>query len=48
VNSEIWIAPSDGHGDAIYEAPVAYGEHVIRFLNASFGIVETPAAAKKK
>ncbi len=48
VNSEIWIAPSDGHGDAIYEAPVAYGEHVIRFLNASFGIVETPAAARKK
>src|SRR5229473_3687450 len=32
VNSEIWIAPSDGHGDAIYEAPAAYGERVIKFL----------------
>src|SRR6267154_97630 len=47
VNSEIWIAPSDGHGDAIYEAPAAYGERVIKFLDASFGIVEAPAAAPK-
>jgi pimeloyl-ACP methyl ester carboxylesterase len=47
VNSEIWIAPSEGHGDAIYEAPAAYAEHVVKFLNASFGIVETPAAAPK-
>src|SRR6266481_180983 len=48
VNSEIWIAPSDGHGDAIYEAPAAYAERVIKFLDASFGIVETPAVTGKK
>jgi pimeloyl-ACP methyl ester carboxylesterase len=44
VNSEIWIAPSDGHGDAIYEVPTMYADRVIKFLNASFGI-EAPAAA---
>ncbi len=44
LNSEIWIAPSDGHGDAIYEAPAIYAEHVIKFLNTSFGI-QTPAAS---
>ncbi len=44
LNSEIWIAPSDGHGDAIYEAPAIYAEHVIKFLNTSFGI-RTPAAS---
>jgi pimeloyl-ACP methyl ester carboxylesterase len=49
VNSEIWIAPSDGHGDAIYEAPAAYAERVIKFLNASFGIVDAaPAPAKSR
>ena len=47
VNSEIWIAPSDGHGDAIYEVPAEYAEHVVKFLNASFGIVEAPASAPK-
>ena len=46
VNSEIWIAPSDGHGDAIYEAPADYAARVVKFLNTSFGI-ETPAAAPK-
>ena len=44
LNSEIWIAPTDGHGDAIYEVPATYAERVLRFLNASFGI-EAPAAA---
>ena len=47
VNSEIWIAPSEGHGDAIYEVPAAYAEHVIKFLNASFGIVAPPAPPPK-
>jgi fermentation-respiration switch protein FrsA (DUF1100 family) len=46
VNSEIWIAPSEGHGDAIYEAPADYAARVVKFLNTSFGI-ETPAAAPK-
>ncbi len=48
VNSEMWIAPSDGHGDAIYEAPAAYAARVVKFLDASFGIVETPAPAVTK
>ena len=48
VNSEIWIAPSEGHGDAIYEVPAAYAEHVVKFLNASFGIVGAPAVTEKK
>lgn len=46
LNSEIWIAPTDGHGDAVYEAPAIYAERVIKFLNASFGI-EPPAATTK-
>jgi pimeloyl-ACP methyl ester carboxylesterase len=47
LKSEIWIAPSDGHADAIYEAPAIYAERVIKFLNTSFGI-ETPTAKPKK
>jgi pimeloyl-ACP methyl ester carboxylesterase len=39
--AELWIAPSDGHGDAIYEAPKEYAAHVVGFLNAIFGS-ETP------
>lgn len=44
VNSEIWIAPSDGHGDAIYEAPKEYASRVVKFLNESFASQTTPAA----
>ena len=35
------------YGDAIYEVPAEYAEHVVKFLNASFGIVEAPASAPK-
>lgn len=48
INSEIWIAPSSGHGDAIYEAPADYAARVIKFLDASFGIERAGAAPKKK
>jgi pimeloyl-ACP methyl ester carboxylesterase len=36
-SAELWIAPSDGHGDAIYEVPEEYAAHVVGFLNAIFG-----------
>jgi dipeptidyl aminopeptidase/acylaminoacyl peptidase len=29
---ELWIAPGDGHGDAIYEAPEEYASRVLKFL----------------
>lgn len=47
VSSELWIAPSDGHGDAVYEAPVEYASHVVGFLNAVFGPAKPAPAAKK-
>jgi uncharacterized protein len=31
-NSALWIVPSNGHGDAIYEAPDEYRERVLAFL----------------
>lgn len=31
-NREIWVAPSDGHGDAIYEVPDEYRARVLAFL----------------
>jgi uncharacterized protein len=31
-NRELWIAPTDGHGDAIYEAPDEYAKRVLDFL----------------
>src|SRR5258708_4999087 len=46
-NAEMWTVPSDGHGDAIYEDPKGYAARVIKFLDASFGIEETPAAKPK-
>ena len=48
VNSEIWIAPSDGHGDAIYEAPADYAARVVKFLNASFGIDSPDIAPNRR
>ena len=42
VNSELWIAPSDGHGDAIYEVPKEYAARVVKFLNESFAELATP------
>lgn len=32
---ELWIAPSNGHGDAIYEAPEQYAKRVLDFLGVS-------------
>lgn len=32
---EFWLAPSDGHGDAIYEAPEQYAKRVLDFLGGS-------------
>ncbi len=29
---ELWVAPSNGHGDAIYEAPDEYAKRVLDFL----------------
>lgn len=46
--AELWIAPSDGHGDAIYEAPNEYAAHVVNFLNATFGPAAPAAAWKEK
>src|SRR5258708_8180364 len=44
LNSEIWIAPSDGHGEAIYEAPAVYAGRGVRFLGSGFGLEGRPAA----
>ena len=46
--AELWIAPSDGHGDAIYEAPKEYAAHVVNFLNAIFGPAAPAAEWKEK
>jgi pimeloyl-ACP methyl ester carboxylesterase len=46
-NAQIWTAPSEGHGDAIYEDPKGYAARVLRFLDASFATDETPAANPK-
>ncbi len=32
---ELWLAPSNGHGDAIYEAPEQYAKRVLDFLGVS-------------
>ena len=32
-NRDIWIAPSDGHGDAIFEAPDEYRARALAFLS---------------
>ena len=42
-NAQMWMVPSGGHGDAIYEDPKGYAARVIKFLDASFDI-ERPAA----
>jgi pimeloyl-ACP methyl ester carboxylesterase len=46
-SAQMWTVPSAGHGDAIYEDPKGYAARVIKFLNASFEIEETPAAKPK-
>jgi len=43
---QMWIVPSGGHGDAIFEDPKGYAARVIKFLDASFEI-EPPAAKPK-
>src|SRR5271167_2357317 len=43
-NAQIWTAPSEGHGDAIYEDPKGYAARVLRFLDASFAPDGTSAA----
>jgi dipeptidyl aminopeptidase/acylaminoacyl peptidase len=42
-NAQMWVVPSGGHGDAIYEDPKGYASRVIKFLDASFDI-QAPAA----
>lgn len=32
---ELWLAPSNGHGDAIFEAPEQYSKRVLDFLGVS-------------
>jgi pimeloyl-ACP methyl ester carboxylesterase len=32
IDRELWVAPTDGHGDAIYEAPDEYAKRVLAFL----------------
>ncbi len=43
-SAELWIAPSKGHGDAIFQAPKEYAAHVIAFLDKVFG--PPPAVAQ--
>ncbi len=47
MNSQIWIVPSEGHGDAIFEAPADYAARVIKFLDASFGIERASAPPRR-
>ncbi len=35
--AELWITPSKGHADAIFQVPKEYAEHVIAFLDKVFG-----------
>ncbi len=44
-NAQMWTVPASGHGDAIFEDPAGYAARVIKFLDASFEIVEPPAAS---
>jgi fermentation-respiration switch protein FrsA (DUF1100 family) len=32
IDRELWIAPTDGHGDAIYEVPDEYQKRVLDFF----------------
>ncbi len=42
--TELWIAPSKGHGDAIFQVPKEYAAHVIAFFDRVFG--PPPAVAQ--
>ncbi len=45
-NAQMWVVPSGGHADAIFEDPKGYAARVIKFLDASFDIL--PPAAKPR
>jgi hypothetical protein len=38
----MWVVPSGGHGDALFEDPAGYAARVIKFLDDSFEI-QAPA-----
>src|ERR1700735_5500406 len=42
-SAQMWTVPAGGHGDAIFEDPKGYAARVVKFLNASFEIEQTPA-----
>jgi pimeloyl-ACP methyl ester carboxylesterase len=42
-NAKMWVVPSGGHGDALFEDPTGYAAKVIRFLDDSFDL-QAPAA----
>jgi pimeloyl-ACP methyl ester carboxylesterase len=41
-NARMWVVPSGGHGDALFEDPAGYAARVIKFLDDSFEI-QAPA-----
>lgn len=45
--AELWIAPSDGHGDAIFETPGPYAARVVEFLMRALK-TEAPAASPSR